>query len=61
VLPCCAVSSAEYSLGNIFYESLRAIWNKPLIVAMRRYLRTGHRSEVKLPCYGCPLSPHAAP
>jgi radical SAM protein with 4Fe4S-binding SPASM domain len=57
VLPCCVVNNPEYSLGNIREESLDAIWNKPLIAAMRRYLRTGERPGMKLPCYGCPHEP----
>jgi radical SAM protein with 4Fe4S-binding SPASM domain len=61
VLPCCVVNNPEYSLGNILSESLDEIWNKPLIAAMRRYLRTGRRPDLKLPCYGCPHDPHAEP
>jgi radical SAM protein with 4Fe4S-binding SPASM domain len=59
VLPCCAVNDPEYGLGNVFRESIRRLWNKPLIVAMRRYLKTGRKTRRKLPCYDCPHSPHA--
>jgi radical SAM protein with 4Fe4S-binding SPASM domain len=58
VLPCCVVSDSRYGLGNIFQEPLEKIWNKPLIVAMRRYLRAGIKSKRALPCYGCPHDPN---
>jgi radical SAM protein with 4Fe4S-binding SPASM domain len=58
VLPCCVISEPRYALGNIFKEPLVKIWNKPLIVAMRRYLRAGIKSERRLPCYGCPHDPN---
>ena len=41
-------------------EDIRKIWNKPLIVGMRRYLRTGRKPVMKLPCYGCPHDPQSA-
>jgi radical SAM protein with 4Fe4S-binding SPASM domain len=59
VLPCCVVSDPKYSLGNVFEEPLESIWNKPLAVAMRRYLRAGIKSDLRLPCYGCPHDPNA--
>ena len=59
VLPCCVVSDSRYGLGNIFKEPFEKIWNKPLIVAMRRYLKAGTKSKLKLPCYGCPHDPNA--
>ncbi|HEX4046349.1 MAG TPA: radical SAM protein, partial [Elusimicrobiota bacterium] len=46
VLPCCVVSDSRYGLGNIFKEPFRKIWNKPLIVAMRRYLKAGRKSKL---------------
>ncbi|MFI5347954.1 MAG: radical SAM/SPASM domain-containing protein [Elusimicrobiota bacterium] len=58
VLPCCVVADARHGLGNIFDEPLERIWNKPLVVAMRRYLRAGIRSEMALPCYGCARDPN---
>jgi len=61
VLPCCVVNNPEYALGNVREEPLDEVWNKPLIVAMRRYLKTGRRPRRKLPCYGCPHDPHGAP
>lgn len=59
VLPCCVVKNREYALGNVREAPLRELWNRPLIVAMRRYLRTGRWSRRKLPCYGCPHDPHS--
>jgi radical SAM protein with 4Fe4S-binding SPASM domain len=59
VLPCCVVSDRRHGLGNIFKEPFEKIWNKPLIVAMRRYLKSGTKSARKLPCYGCPHDPNA--
>lgn len=58
VLPCCAVVDRRYGLGNILREPIQEIWNKPLIVAMRRYLRSGVKSGLDLPCYGCPRDPN---
>ncbi|MFI5350775.1 MAG: radical SAM/SPASM domain-containing protein [Elusimicrobiota bacterium] len=59
VLPCCVVSDSRYALGNILREPFEKIWNKPLIVAMRRYLKAGTKSDMKLPCHGCPHDPNA--
>jgi len=59
VLPCCVVSSARYGLGDIFREPIGRLWNKPLIKAMRRYLKAGTRSGLDLPCYDCPHDPNA--
>jgi len=58
VYPCCVVTDAKYSLGNIFHEPMDAIWNKPLAVAMRRYLRSGVKSNMTIPCYNCPRDPN---
>ena len=60
VLPCCVVNDPEYSLGNIFEEPFERIWNKPLVVAMRGYLKDGRRTDRKLPCYDCFHNPHRA-
>jgi len=59
VLPCCVVSSSRYKLGNILKEPFGKIWNKPLIVAMRRYLKTGARPGLDLPCLDCPHDPNS--
>ena len=58
VLPCCAQSGPEFSLGNIFEEPFEKIWNSPLAVAMRRYLKTGKAPRRKIPCIGCGINPH---
>lgn len=60
VFACCVAVQPERSLGNVFRESLDAIWNGPLVTAMRRYVRTGVRTEKDLPCYGCPHSLYEA-
>jgi radical SAM protein with 4Fe4S-binding SPASM domain len=58
VFPCCAVSDRRFSLGSILEESMEAIWSKPLAVAMRRYLKTGLKPKMELPCYACPWNPN---
>ncbi|MBI4349717.1 MAG: radical SAM protein [Elusimicrobia bacterium] len=58
VFPCCLVSDRRWSLGNLREEPFQALWNKPLATAMRRYLRTGERPRVELPCFGCPNDPN---
>ncbi|MBI4375896.1 MAG: radical SAM protein [Elusimicrobia bacterium] len=60
VLPCCVIDHRRYSLGNILREPFDKIWNKPLIVEMRKYLRTGKKASGTLPCHGCPYTPHRA-
>jgi radical SAM protein with 4Fe4S-binding SPASM domain len=61
VFPCCVAVQPEHSLGNVFRESMRAIWNGALVTAMRRYLRTGIRTRPDLPCYACSHNPQAEP
>jgi len=59
MFPCKAMAAERhYSLGNVLTRDLWDIWNNPIAVAMRKYLRTGKRSKRDLPCYRCPMSPH---
>lgn len=58
VFPCCLVGARRWSLGNLREEPFEALWNKPLAVAMRRYLRTGERPAFELPCFACPNDPN---
>jgi radical SAM protein with 4Fe4S-binding SPASM domain len=58
VLPCCTPHGPEFVLGNIFQKPLAAIWNVPLVVAMRRYLKTGVVPRTRIPCLACEFNPH---
>ncbi len=58
VLPCCVVNDPRWSLGNALREDLGEVFNKPLIVAMRRYIKSGKPQAAQLPCHGCPHDPH---
>jgi radical SAM protein with 4Fe4S-binding SPASM domain len=55
VLPCCKAGSRD-SLGNILRQPISEIWNSPLVVAMRRYLKSGIKSQLPIPCYDCPIN-----
>jgi len=52
VSPCCADWNQEVVVGDIFKESLMAIWNNKLMTAMREVQRRCHHDHIPI-CKNC--------
>lgn len=59
VVPCCSQNEAgdrlgqiDRSMGNIFKQSFKEIWNGPRYAELRRKMRKGETPDY---CHGCPV------
>jgi pyrroloquinoline quinone biosynthesis protein E len=53
VVPCCIIADPEtVSMGNIFEEDFRSIWNSPAYRELRRRIRSGDLPGYCRNCYG---------